>query len=271
MKRLIPILLACLCLTACQKSVNKLNLANADIVEYNETTKVYADSITGYATFSAGNRFVVTSEDITEEHYKQLLTDEYTMKPVKIDHKSERYKELFEKSKWNIKRYGFMHYGVEDYNFGEDEDRIEFDWIYYYKETKQFRFDIGSPMTIESFMISADDVIDTTYMQSERSSYGKNLIFVGQEGHDCDYHGSLWFYLYDEPNHHMIPLCHYVDFRWSEDTWDCNLCWISEDELLVSAISSGNNEVHGWVGGYKPSDLAPYGTPVYYKLRLSYN
>ena len=60
MKRIIPILLACLCLAACKKSVDKLNLANADIVEYIETMDVYADSITGYATYSANNRFVVT-------------------------------------------------------------------------------------------------------------------------------------------------------------------------------------------------------------------
>lgn len=272
MKHLFPILLACLCLAACKKSVDKLNLANADIVEYIETMDVYPDSITGYATYSANNRFVITSEELTKEQYDQLLTDEYVMKePELIDKNSICYKELFEKSKWNIKRYGLMRNLVDDdYNFREDDCCIWPESIYYYKETKQYRFDIGSPMTTESFMISENGHVDTTYMQSETRSYGENHIFVGQKGHDCDFHGSLWFYFYDEPNHHMIPLCHYVDYRWSEETPEFNLCWISGDELLVSAISTGNSGVYGWAGGYRATNLAPYGTPVYYKLRLSY-
>ena len=125
-----------------------------------------------------------------------------------------------------------------------------------------------APLTNESFMMTEDGIIDSTFMQSETRTYGTNRIFVGQEGSDCDFHGSLWFYYYDSSAHHMIPLCHYMDFRWCEEAENYNLCWISENELLVSAASTGNNE-WGWVGGYKPTNLAPHGTPVYYKLTLT--
>ncbi|MBQ3983617.1 MAG: hypothetical protein II633_07570, partial [Bacteroidales bacterium] len=60
---------------------------------------------------------------------------------------------------------------------------------------------------------------------------------------------------------------HYLDYRWNEDC-DFNLCWISDNELLVKAVSNGNSQ-WGWVGGYKPTTLAPHGTPVYYKLTIT--
>ena len=125
------------------------------------------------------------------------------------------------------------------------------------------------PLTTVSFMMTEDGIIDTTFMQSETSTYGTNLIFVGQEGHDCDFHGSLWFYYYDSSAHHMIPLCHYMDYRWCEEAEGFNFCWISDNELLVKAASTGNNSEWGWVGGYRPTNLAPHGTPVYYKLTIT--
>lgn len=265
MKRLFPILLACLCLAACKKSVDKLNLANADIVEYIETTDVYADSITGYATYSANNRFVITSEELTKEQYDQLLTDKYTIKPKKVAKNTTLYARLCKHFEDCDKNCLYKIMDEEDYEYFSEEISI-----LYYQETKQYEFSIPLPISWVSSMISENGIVDTTYMQSETTCYGKNLIFVGQEGHDCDFHGSIWFYLFDEPNHHMIPLCHYVDYRWSEETPEFNLCWISGDELLVSAISTGNSGVYGWAGGYRATNLAPYGTPVYYKLRLSY-
>ena len=59
-----------------------------------------------------------------------------------------------------------------------------------------------------------------------------------------------------------------MDYRWCEEAENFNLCWISENELLVSAASTGNS-VWGWAGGYKPTNLAPHGTPVYYKLTFT--
>ena len=116
-------------------------------------------------------------------------------------------------------------------------------------------------------MMTEDGIVDSTFMQSETSTYGTNGVFVGQRGHDCDFHGDLWFYWHDVQRHHMIPLCHYMDYRWSEDVEDFNICWISDDELLVSAVSTG--DVGQWAGGYKPTTLAPNGTPVYYKLKIT--
>ncbi len=58
-----------------------------------------------------------------------------------------------------------------------------------------------------------------------------------------------------------------LDYRWSEDCEDFHLCWISEDELVVSAVSTGSL-YSGWVGGYHAKDLAPFGTPIYYKLEI---
>ena len=272
MKRNLFILFAGICLCACHHATCGIGLENADIVEYVEMPEEYADSITGYATFSVGNRFMILSEEITKEQYEQLLTDDYVIKPKTVDPKSTLYNELSDKSQENIKRYGSMRgYIEEDYGFVEEREcDFSLGQIYYYPETKQYNFNLNAPLTTESFMIMEGNVTDSTFMQSETKTYGKNRIFVGQKGHDCDFHGSLWFYWYDESNQHMTPLCHYLDYRWSEDTYDFNLCWISADEILVSAISTGNNFVHGWAGGYKPADLAPWGTQVYYKLRLTY-
>ena len=142
--------------------------------------------------------------------------------------------------------------------------------IIHYPETKQYEFALWSPMTYESFMMTEEGIVDSTFMQSEWSTYGTNGIFVGQQGHDCDFHGDLWFYWYDVQRHHMVPLCHYMDYRWSEDGVEqgFNISWISDNELLVAAVSNGNSE-WGWAGGYKPTTLAPWGTPVYYKLKIT--
>ena len=149
-----------------------------------------------------------------------------------------------------------------------EDDEIRADAISYFPETKQYEFMMWVPLTTVSFMMTEDGIVDTTFMQSETSTYGTNRIFVGQEGHDCDFTGSLWFYRYDEENHHMVPLCHYLDYRWNEECYGFNLCWISDNELLVSACSNGNSQ-WGYAGGYKPTTLAPHGTPVYYKLTIT--
>ena len=148
------------------------------------------------------------------------------------------------------------------------DDEIKADAISYFPETKQYEFMMWIPLTTVSFMMTEDGIVDTTFMQSETSTYGTNRIFVGQEGQDCDFTGSLWFYRYDEQNHHMVPLCHYLDYRWNEECYGFNLCWISDNELLVSASSNGNSQ-WGYAGGYKPTTLAPRGTPVYYKLTIT--
>ena len=233
----------------------------------------YADSVDGYATFSAEDNIIVIPEKITKEQYDKLLTDKFTFRRVAIDTNSSRYAELYKRGLQNALRYdSIREFGV----FEVDELLLEkrgyafYIPIYHYPETKQYEYVMWAPLTNESFMMTEDGVVDTTFMQSETRTYGTNRIFVGQEGHDCDFHGDLWFYWYDEQRHHMVPLCNYVDYRWSEDGVEqgFNICWISDNELLVAAVSSGNSE-WGWAGGYKPTDLAPYGTPVYYKLTIT--
>ena len=232
----------------------------------------YADSIDGYATFSAENNIVVVPEEITKEQYNKLLTDKYTVQPVIVDTGSTLYAELYAKGLQNSMRYYRGERGLMDVeNEMMEEVLVESDYfpILHYPETKQYEFSLWSPLTYESFMMTEDGIIDSTFMLSEYSTYGANGIYVGQEGHDCDFHGDLWFYWYDEQRHHMVPLCHYVDYRWSEDGVEqgFDICWISDNELLVSAVSNGNSE-WGWVGGYKPTTLSPHGTPVYYKLKI---
>lgn len=257
-------------LSACKSGSKSFVKANFDSVKDfcpSPDKDYYADSITGYATFSAEDNIVIIPTEITKAEYDRLLTEKYTLFPTLIDTSSALFAQLEEQTQKNTDRYERMR-GPFAYNENMQE---VFDALghfhYYYPETRQYETMIIAPMTNESFMMTEEGLIDSTFMQSETRTYGINGIFVGQEGHDCDFRGSLWFYKYDKQHHRMIPLCHYLDYRWSEDCGDFNLCWISEDELVVSAVSNGNNTC-GWGGGYKPNNLAPHGTPVYYKLEI---
>ena len=272
------IILAVLCgirlMTACNSGAQHLAAIDfANVQEYiaadDENFKV--DSINGYSTFSANNRIVIVPEEITKKEYELLLNDKYTLHPVAIDTNSALYAELDSLSRPNAKRLYLMRgYTPDDEMLKEirGESEIKADSIFYFPETKQYEFMMWVPLSTVSFMMTEDGIVDTTFMQSETSTYGTNRIFVGQEGHDCDFTGSLWFYRYDEQNHHMVPLCHYLDYRWNEECYGFKLCWISDTELLVSACSNGNSQ-WGYAGGYKPTTLAPHGTPVYYKLTIT--
>lgn len=261
-------------MTACNSGAQRLtaiDFANvqAYIAADDENFKV--DSINGYSTFSADNRIVIVPEEITKKEYERLLTDKYTLHPVAIDTNSALYAELDSLSRPNARQLYLMRgYTPYDEMLQEirEDDEIRADAISYFPETKQYEFMMWVPLTTVSFMMTEDGIIDTTFMQSETSTYGKNRIFVGQEGQDCDFTGSLWFYRYDEQNHHMVPLCHYLDYRWNEECYGFSLCWISDNELLVSACSNGNSQ-WGYAGGYKPTTLAPHSTPVYYKLTIT--
>ena len=276
MKRLFFKLVAIMSLlTACKEGSVNSNLFNVETIkEFIESPyeQYYADSIHGYATFSADSMIVVIPKEITKEQYEKLMTDRYTMHPVLVDNNSVLSEELNRVTQQNVIRYMKARDLYEGDFLLEKRGRnkSKANVIYHYPETRQYEFVLFTPLTSESFMMTEDGIIDSTFMYSEISTYGINKIFVGQQGNDCDFHGDLWFYLYDEKNHHMISLCHYVDYRWSEDGGNFNLCWISENELLVSARSTGNSE-WGWVGGYKPTRLAPYQTPVYYKLMITFN
>ena len=277
MKKVI-IILAVLCgiglMTACNSGAQHLAAIDfANVQEYiaadDENFKV--DSINGYSTFSADNCIVIVPEEITKKEYERLLTDKYTLHPVAIDTNSALYAELDSLSRPNARHLYLMRgYTPYDEMLQEirEDDEIRADSIFYFPETKQYEFMMWVPLTTLSFMMTEDGIIDSTFMQSETSTYGTNRIFVGQEGHDCDFTGSLWFYRYDEQNHHMVPLCHYLDYRWNEECYGFSLCWISDNELLVSACSNGNSQ-WGYAGGYKPTTLAPHGTPVYYKLTIT--
>lgn len=259
-------------ITACKCGTQSLTSTNfADIKEYFalEDEAYHVDSINGYSTFSADNRIVIVPEEITKKEYERLLTDKYILHPVAIDTNSALFAKLDSLSRPNARHFYLMRGYASDDEEIRGESEIKANSIFYYPETKQYGFMMWVPLTTVSFMMTEDGIIDTTFMQSETSTYGTNLIFVGQEGHDCDFHGSLWFYRYDEQNHHMVPICHYLDYRWNEECYDFNLCWISDNELLVSAASTGNNDQWGWVGGYKPTTLAPHGTPVYYKMTIT--
>jgi hypothetical protein len=277
MKKVI-ITLAVLCgiglMTACKSGAQRLTAIDfSNVQEYiaadDENYKV--DSINGYSTFSADNRIVIVPEEITKKEYERLLTDKYTLHHVTIDTNSALYAALDSLSRPNARHLYLMRgYTPYDEMLQEirEDDEIRADAISYFPETKQYEFMMWVPLTTVSFMMTEDGIVDTTFMQSETSTYGKNRIFVGQEGHDCDFTGSLWFYRYDEENHHMVPLCHYLDYRWNEECYGFSLCWISDNELLVSACSDGNSQ-WGYAGGYKPTTLAPHGTPVYYKLTIT--
>ena len=260
--------------TACKNGAQRLTAIDfSNVQEYiaanDENFKV--DSINGYSTFSADNRIVIVPEEITKKEYERLLTDKYTLHPVAIDTNSALYAELDSLSRPNARHLYLMRgYTPDDEMLQEirGESEIKADSIFYFPETKQYEFMMWVPLTTVSFMMTEDGIVDTTFMQSKTSTYGTNRIFVGQEGHDCDFTGSLWFYRYDEQNHHMVPLCHYLDYRWNEECYNFSLCWISDNELLVSACSNGNSQ-WGYAGGYKPTTLAPHGTPVYYKLTIT--
>ena len=272
------ITLAVLCgiglMTACNSGARRLTAIDfSNVKEYiaadDENYRV--DSINGYSTFSADNHIVIVPEEITKKEYERLLTEKYTLHSVAIDTNSALYAELDSLSRPNARHLYLMRgYTPYDEMLQEirEDDEIRADAISYFPETKQYEFMMWVPLTTVSFMMTEDGIVDTTFMQSETSTYGKNRIFVGQEGHDCDFTGSLWFYRYDEQNHHMVPLCHYLDYRWNEECYGFNLCWISDNELLVSACSNGNSQ-WGYAGGYKPTTLAPHGTPVYYKLTIT--
>ena len=270
---LCTVLFAIVLTTACKSGTQHLSIIDfANIQEYTGTEDdeyCKVDSINGYSTFSVDNRIVIIPEEITRKEYERLLTDLYTIQPVSIDTNSPLYAELYNKGLENSVRYDKVR-GLWDGEHEVLDERRDYYIIpiYHYPETKQYEYVMLAPLTNESFMMTEDSIIDSTFMQSETRTYGANRIFVGQEGSDCDFHGSLWFYYYDSSAHHMIPLCHYKDYRWCEEAENFNLCWISENELLVSAASTGNNE-WGWAGGYKPTNLAPHGTPVYYKLTLT--
>ena len=261
-------------LTACTSGVQRHTAIDfANIQEYiaadDENYRV--DSINGFSTFSADNRIVIVPEEITKKEYERLLTDKSTLHPVAIDTNSALYAELDSLSRPNARHLYLMRgYTPYDEMLQEirGESEIKADSIFYFPETKQYEFMMWVPLSTVSFMMTEDGIIDTTFMQSETRTYGTNRIFVGQEGHDCDFTGSLWFYRYDEQNHHMVPLCHYLDYRWNEECYGFSLCWISDNELLVSACSNGNSQ-WGYAGGYKPTTLAPHGTPVYYKLTIT--
>ena len=277
MKKVI-IILAVLCgiglMTACNSGAQHLAAIDfANVQEYiaadDENYRV--DSINGFSTFSADNRIVIVPEEITKKEYERLLTDKYTLHPVAIDTNSALYAELDSLSRPNAKRLYLMRgYTPDDEMLQEirGNEEIRADSIYYFPETKQYEFMMWVPLSTVSFMMTEDGIVDTTFMQSETRTYGTNRIFVGQEGHDCDFTGSLWFYRYDEQNHHMVPLCHYLDYRWNEECYGFSLCWISDNELLVSACANGNSQ-WGYAGGYKPTTLAPHGTPIYYKLTIT--
>jgi len=228
------------------------------------------DSISGYTTFSANNKVEIVPEEITKEQYERLLTDKHTVKPVAIDTNAPLYAGLYEKGLQNCMRYdleqGFMEGDelLEERRGNLSQPKIP---IYHYPETKQYVFVVYAPLTTLSSMMTEDGIVDTTYMQSETRTYGTNRIFVGQEGFDCDFHGSLWFYRYNQQQHRMITLCHFKDYRWSSEGVYLNLCWISNNELLVAAASNGSGRE--WVGGYTSVGLAPFGTPVFYKLTIT--
>lgn len=263
-------------MTACKsgtKVVSKLDFQHIKEFIPVESMEYYADSINGYATFSAENNIVVIPEEINKEQYNKLITYKYTVQPVVVDTGSALYAELYARGLQNSIRYYRVHDLLEAEDEMLEERRSDYRYniyIRHYPATRQYEYALWAPLTYESFMMTEDGIIDSTFMLSEYSTYGTNGIYVGQEGHDCDFHGDLWFYWYDEQRHHMVPLCRYVDYRWSEDGVEqgFDICWISDNELLVAAVSNGNSE-WGWVGGYKPTTLAPDGTPVYYKLTIT--
>ena len=75
----------------------------------------YADSVDGYATFSAEDNIIVIPEEITKDKYNKLLTDKFTLRRVAIDTNSSRYAELYKMGLQNALRYDSIR------EFGEFE------------------------------------------------------------------------------------------------------------------------------------------------------
>lgn len=258
---------------ACKGPDRATSVDYSRICEYTEApdSVLIVDSILGYATFSADGIVTVIPEEITENQYQKLLTDKYTVNAVAIDTGTQLFASLDKQTRQNAKRYDILRGLDVEYDelLAERREGCEssVSAFYHYPDTKQYECAIWAPLTTESFMMTEDGIIDSTFMQSQTRTYGTNGIFVGAEGFDCDHHASLWFYWYDKSKQHMVPLCHYVDYRWHEDCFGFNLCWVNDSTLLVATKSTGPT-TYGWVGGYKANDIAPFGTPVYYKLSL---
>jgi len=245
-------------------------LSFRDVKEFAEAANVryHADSLTGYATFSADNSIVIIPEEISEtqyNYYKNTYSGKYTVESGFIDSDNDQFAALYDKSRDFIERF-YRDIGIDSLDF--EEYPVIIHPIFNVQSAESlYCISLAEPLTFEAFIMTEDGFCDTTLMRANVHSFGTNGIFVGQEGHDCDFCGDLWFYRYDARSRHMVTLCHYLDYRWSDEC-DLNLCWISDSELLVAAVSSGNSE-YPCLGGYKPTDLAPARSQVYYKLRLT--
>ena len=248
-------------------------LSFRDVKEFAEVANVkyHADSLTGYATFSADNNIVIIPEEISEEqynYYKNKYSGKYTEDSVFIDSDNDQFAALYDKARDFIERF-YRERGIDSLDFEEfcPNPVIIHPISITESAERLYCISLAEPLTSEAFIMTEDGFCDTTMMHSNVYSFGINGFFVGQEGHDCDFCGDLWFYWYDARSRHMVTLCHYLDYRWSDEC-DLKLCWISDDELLVAAVSCGNSEYRCF-GGYQRTNLAPAGSPVFYKLRLT--
>ena len=93
----------------------------------------------------------------------------------------------------------------------------------------------------DKFVNSPEFWNNVNQVESYSNRFFENYVGYGQGG------SYGWFYFKSLSDDQVNP-----DF----DNW----AWTSVP---------GNNSEWGWVGGYRPTNLAPHGTPVYYKLTIT--
>ena len=105
MKRLFIILSAVAILAACKNETTKqlcMDLSHIQAFVPADDVDYYADSINGYATFSAENNIMIIPEEITKEQYEDLLRDKCVFRSNEIESGTALYAELDKKAGKNV-------------------------------------------------------------------------------------------------------------------------------------------------------------------------
>lgn len=134
-----------------------------------------------------------------------------------------------------------------------------------FQETKESIVDIWYAIQMETVFVK-NGVMDSCIIAgNDYGVYGKNRIYVGCEGFDCDNYVHLYFYrIADEPYHHTQFLCDYSNHATFERT-------VSDSE---SEAWNNINRTQGGAMMWYKDDLyfrawdRDKGDIVYYRVRL---
>ena len=140
---------------------------------------------------------------------------------------------------------------------------ISFKNISHFTETDEDIVDIWHENDMEAVFVSHNKADSCIIAGGDYGIYGKNRIYVGCAGFDCDNHVWLFFYqTFDEPYHHTFFLCEYrngATFDRPYETQEELDQWYLDNPMVwyKGALYFRAFEYYEW-------------TPIYYKLRLSY-